>query len=177
MNNMSTILLAKQENKPHMITCAKPSYNSNKPIKMFASKNMPNVASNSSNINSAYQITKQRLLEIDNTNSNEDEDEWGAIRPTRYAWKLSLEFLRQIFEQIIFDFPLGFANLESDGGVELIWKNHLTKNEVRVSIPSCEGTDISLYIRNFDKGKSKLFASSSVDRVATALQFLYQKCG
>jgi len=174
MNNMNTISLAKQENKPHMITCAKSSYNSGNPIKIFASKNMPNVASNSSNINSTYQITKQRLLEIDNTNSNEGEDEWGAIRPTSYAWQLSLEFLQQIFEQIIFDFPLGFASLESDGGVELVWKNRSTKNEVRVSIPSREGTDISLYIRDLGNGKSKLFASSSVDLVAIALQFLYQ---
>jgi len=181
MSNMATIAVSIQEdNLLLQKTYRKLNYNSYKTIRVIISDvpdNNYRIINSSSVINaqsSNYQKTLQSLFEIDNTDCEEDEDEWGATRPTKYAWQLSLEILQQISEQIRFDFPLGFASLESDGGIEIIWKNYSTKNELRISIPSHEGSNLSLYIRNLGNGKSKLFANSSIKRIVRALQFLYQ---
>jgi len=171
---MDTILSAKQQNKPRLIIYAKPSYNSGNPIKMFASPSMPSVVSNSSNINSSYQITKQRLLEIDDTSCEDGEDDWGATRPSSFAWQKSLELLQEIEKYMKSNFPLGFANLASTGGIDLIWKNRRTKNEVIVFIPSKKDENISLYIGNLSDEKSKLWINPSIQLLVTVLQFLYQ---
>ena len=181
MNKMATISIDKKENKDILVSFAKTSYNSSNSVINFVAGNMSSVGICSNVItaqNSNYQTTKQRLHDIDDISLEDDEDDWGVTRPTTFAWKNSLKILEEIKQEIenlkYFGFPVGFASLDSDGGIELIWKNHATKNEVRVSIPSHEGNDISVYIRNLGNGESKLFTISSVNQVVRALQFLYQ---
>ena len=116
MSNMATIAVSIQEdNLLLQKTYRKLNYNSYKTIRVIISDvpdNNYRIINSSSVINaqsSNYQKTLQSLFEIDNTDCEEDEDEWGATRPTKYAWQLSLEILQQISEQIRFDFPLGIA--------------------------------------------------------------------
>ncbi|TYQ25558.1 hypothetical protein PseudUWO311_15135 [Pseudanabaena sp. UWO311] len=171
---MNTILSANQKNISYLPTNAKPSYNSGKSIKLFVAVSMPSVVSNSSNINSSYQITKQRLLDIDDTSCEDNEDDWGATRPTHFAWQKSLELLQEIEKYMKSNFPLGFANLASTGGIDLIWKNRKTENEVIVFIPSTENENISLYIGDLSDKKSNLWINPSIQVLVTVLQFLYQ---
>ena len=156
----------------------KSSYNSGMPIKVYTSQDSLVTIRNSSSVitaqNSNYQRTKQLLLEIDDTDCENDEDEWGATRPTRYAWQLSLEILQEIEKLMQTYFPLGFASLDSDGGIELVWKNYKTTNEIRISVPATNKVDISLYIRYYSNEKSKLLANPSINQLVIALQFLYQ---
>jgi hypothetical protein len=159
------------------ITEKKNSYNSEKPIRVFEPKNMPTIVSSSNVIttqNTNYQKTKQRLLEIDDTSCENAEDDWGATRPTRFAWQQSLKLLQEIEKSMTSNFPLGFASLASTGGIDLIWKNHKKENEVIVFIPSNEGENTSLYIGDLSNGESKLWIDPSIKLLVTVLQFLYQ---
>jgi len=143
----------------------------------IANTNINSMISNSSKViftNNNFQRTIDRLHEIDNTDCEDNEDDWGATRPTRYAWQHGLEILHKIKKSMLSGFPLGFASLNCDGGIELIWKNHDIKNEIRLTIPSCNKINMSLYIRNYSNENSKLFAKPSVDLIVKALQFLYQ---
>ncbi|MFM7602370.1 MAG: hypothetical protein ACKO7R_14430 [Pseudanabaena sp.] len=176
---MDTILVPMERDYSSRKSYKNTDYNRNQSIinlSVASGEYMIKNLSNATIQNSNFEITKQHLFEIDNTDtdSEEVEDEWGAIRPTKYAWKLSLELLQQIFNQISTNFPLGFASLEENGGIELIWKNYLTKNEVRVSIPPNQNIDMTLYVRDIGNGKSEFYASSSFYQVVKALQFLHQ---
>ena len=175
---IKTISITAKENTSLPIAYIKSSYNSGEPVKVFVSKNMPTIG-NSSNVitavqNSKYQKTKQRLLEIDDVNCEEDEDDWGVTRPTTFAWQKSLKCLEEIEKYMQSNFPLGFANLASNGGIDLIWKNHKKENEVIVFIPSKEDENISLYIGDLSDGKSKLWINPSIQLLVIVLQFLYQ---
>jgi hypothetical protein len=159
------------------ITCVTNSYNSKKPIGVFELKNMPTIVSGSNVIttqNSNYQKTRQRLLEIDDTSCENAEDDWGATRPTRFAWQQSLELLQKIEKRMTSNFPLGFAGLASTGGIDLIWKNHKKENEVIMFIPSNEDENTSLYIGDLSNGKSKLWSDPPIELLVTVLKFLYQ---
>lgn len=171
---MNTILFANQKNIYYPTTYVKSSYNSGKSIKLFLAINMPSAVSNSSNINSSYQITKQRLLEINDTSCDGGEDDWGATRPTSFAWQKSLELLQEIEKYMKSDFPLGFSSLASTGGIDLIWENSKKENEVIVFIPSKDNENISLYIGELLNGESKLWTNPSIKLLVSVLQFLYQ---
>jgi hypothetical protein len=177
MNNMTYASIPKKEDRNIWVAHVKPLYNSNEPVRVFVAKNMPNVG-NSSNVitaqNRNYQITKQRLLEIDDTSCEDGEDDWGATRPTSFAWQKSLELLHEIEKYMKSNFPLGFANLASTGGIDLIWKNRRTENEAILFIPSKKDENISLYIGNLSDEKSKLWINPSIQLLVTVLQFLYQ---
>lgn len=123
--------------------------------------------------NSNYQKTVEYLLKIDNTDCEEEENEWGATRPTRYAWQRGHEILREIEKIMKFNFPLGFASLNNDGGIELIWTNYKTRNEIRLSIPSSNEDQISLFVWNEANDKSNLFFNISIGSIIQALYSNY----
>lgn len=153
------------------------SYSSGKPVQIFENESNVVIINSSSVIttqNSNYQRTEQQLLGIDNTDCEEYEDEWGATRPNPYAWKLSLEILQKLGNLMADDFPLGFASLESDGGIEIVWKNYNIKNEVRLLIPPCSDIDMSIYIRNYGDEGSKILTYPSINQLVRVLRFLYQ---
>jgi hypothetical protein len=153
------------------------SYNSSNSVQIFKNESNVMIINSSSVIttqNSNYQRTEQQLLGIDNTDCEEYEDEWGATRPTPYAWRVSLEILQKLGKLMTEDFPLGFASLESDGGIEIIWKNYNTKNEVRLLIPSCNDIDMSIYIRHYGYEGSKILSCPSINQLVRVLRFLYQ---
>lgn len=159
------------------ITYVRNSYNSQKPIGVFEPKNTPTIVGSSNVVttqNSNYQKTSQRLLEIDDTSCEDGEDDWGATRPTRFAWQQSLELLQKIEKRMTSNFPLGLASLASTGGIDLIWKNHKKENEVIVFIPSNENENISLYIGDLSNGESKLWVDPPIELLVRVLKFLYQ---
>jgi len=119
-----------------------------------------------------YQVTKQRLLDIDDPNCEEEEDDWCKTRPTKFAKEKSLEILQQIEETMQSDFPLGFASLNHDGGIELIWTNRKTQNEARVEIPSSNKEQISLYVWDNADDTSKLLYDPSIDLIVENLRLL-----
>lgn len=132
------------------------------------------VESRIDSFNTNYQKTLQRLEEIEDMDCECDEDEYGATRSTHYARESSRTILKEIARSMKSDFPLGFASLDSTGGIDLVWKNHQTKNEINVFIPSSLNKNKSLYIRNFDNGKSRLFINPSIKLLVKALDSLYK---
>jgi len=124
---------------------------------------------------SNYQKTKARLLEIRDPDAESDYDDWGATNPTDYAWDFSLKILQELEKLMPSSFPLGFASLNSEGGIELVWKNHEFNNEIRLSVPSRQELDMSLYLRKNSYGESQLLSRPSIKQLAETLQFLDQR--
>jgi hypothetical protein len=67
-------------------------------------------------------------------------------------------------------FPLGFSNLESRGGINLIWTNQKFDKEVRIKVPVLPTLAGSLYYRK--DNESELINNPSLDQVYQSLLWL-----
>ena len=121
------------------------------------------------NVNPDFQITFKRLLELTEVDPDlDEEDEFN--NPSDYAVSVSIELLTQLYQKLGQFFPRGFSNLESRGGINLIWTNQEFDKEVRIKIPAISKFQGSLYYRK--ENDSELIKNPSLDQVYQLLLWL-----
>ena len=98
-----------------------------------------------------------------------EEQEYGVIL-SDYAFSESIELSRELGKRLKKSFPYGFSSLESEGGVNLIWKNTDLDKEVRVKLPFKDTLEKSLYFR--EGNKSELIKNFSTDKIYEILIWL-----
>jgi hypothetical protein len=120
-------------------------------------------------VNPDFQITFKRLLELTEVDPDLDgEDEF--LNPSDYAVSVAIELLTQLYQKLGRSFPRGFSNLESRGGINLIWTNQKFDKEIRIKVPVISELQGSLYYRK--ENDSKLINNPSLDQVYQLLLWL-----
>jgi hypothetical protein len=120
-------------------------------------------------VNPNFQITFKRLLELTELEPDLDDDD-ELLNPSDYAVSVSIELLTQLYQALGQLFPLGFSNLESRGGINLIWTNQKFDKEVRIKVPVLPTLAGSLYYRK--DNESELINNPSLDQVYQSLLWL-----
>ncbi len=122
--------------------------------------------------NNNFQTTFKRLLEL---KEEEDElefpDDEEIYTPTEFALSGSIDLLIELYFLLGENFPLGYASVDSRGGVNLVWKNRLMDKEIRFNYPaSPDGYSPSIYSREGDDSSLKL--NPSIGEIADQLKGL-----
>ena len=83
--------------------------------------------------------------------------------PSDYAFSGSLELLNQLYGLLGQSFLRGFCSVDSQGGINLIWKAHQVDQEIRFKFPTSQQSEKSFYYR---QGKnSQLIKSPSLEQI------------
>jgi hypothetical protein len=125
---------------------------------------------NTTTVNPNFDITLKRLLELKEIDPDfDDEDE--IYYPSDYAFNGAIELLNQLYQILGSAFPRGYADVESRGGINLIWNNQELDKQVRFKFPVNPNFTSSLYYRHGDN--SKLIQQPDVKLMAQLLQWLF----
>ncbi len=77
-------------------------------------------------------ITLKRILEL---LEGEDEDDYGIIKPTDYAFKTVLNLVSEAYNLMGSSFPRASASTDDEGGISLDWISLETEREVSLFCP------------------------------------------
>lgn len=121
----------------------------------------------SSNFNKSLKYLAE-LQVIDPDLDEDDEDE--VLIPSDYAFSESFKLLFQLYDRLRESFPYCFSDLESRGGVHLIWDNQEFNKKVWVEIPVSSKFQSSVYYRQGED--SELIENPSFDQVYQLLLWL-----
>ncbi|MGK7946377.1 MAG: hypothetical protein AB4058_18105 [Microcystaceae cyanobacterium] len=121
-------------------------------------------------VNPEFIVTLKRLLELTEIDPDLDEnDEDEALNPSEYAFLAAIKVLNQLYEKLARNFPRGLSNLESRGGINLIWTNQEFDKEVRIKIPiSAEFSQLLSYY----KGDDGELVDFSLEKASHSLHWL-----
>ncbi|CAD0224316.1 conserved hypothetical protein [Planktothrix agardhii] len=108
------------------------------------------------------------LKVIDPDLVEDDEDE--VLIPSDYAFSESIKLLFQLYDRLRESFPYCFSDLESRGGVHLIWDDQEFNKKVWVKIPVSSQFQSSVYYRQGED--SELIKNPSFDQVYQLLLWL-----
>jgi hypothetical protein len=87
-------------------------------------------------------MTLKRLVAL---LDGEDEDEYGILKPTDYAFKTVMNLLIEANSLISIDFPKASASTDHQGGIRLAWTSSDSEQEVCLFCPFGSATPIDIY--------------------------------
>ena len=121
--------------------------------------------------NRNFKVTFERLWELKEIDEDlEEEDE--IFCPSEYAFSTSIHLLLELYKRVGEVFPLGYASVDSQGGVNLIWRCKEQDKEVRFNLPhTSQLLHSSVYLRQ--NSESNLIDNPSVTQLANLLQWLF----
>ena len=122
--------------------------------------------------NQNFKITFERLWELREIDKDLEEEEADEIFcPTDYAFSSSINLLLELYDLVMESFPLGYSLVDSEGGINLVWKCKAQDKEIRLHLPhSSKNIRSSVYFRlNLE---SRLIEQPSVTKLAKLLQWL-----
>lgn len=125
-------------------------------------------------VNSNFQITLNRLLELQEIDCDLDEnDEDEIYLPSEYAFSASKNLLDELYKALGDAFPCGFSSLDSRGGINLIWRNQEFDKEVKVKVPFCKDLESYIYYYQGDNSKLKtITVNTAIDYISNLLRWL-----
>lgn len=126
-------------------------------------------------VNPDFDLTLKRLLELKEIDPDLDEnDEDEIYYPSDYAFSHSIQLLNELYKKILGDgFPRGYASVESQGGVDLIWNNPQLDKKVWFEFPVNDSLESSVYYQIGDK--SNLIKQPETSLIAKLLQWLLRE--
>jgi len=108
-----------------------------------------------------YNFMIYRVLELMEEEGEED-DEYGAVVPTKAALRRAMEILGESFRRFQTIFPLAPATVSFDGGVRIQWM--LPDSSVRLVIPGNEGEEEEyIYFELNDTYGTEIASASNLD--------------
>jgi hypothetical protein len=126
---------------------------------------------NATTINPDFDITLKRLLELKEIDSDLGENDQDQVYyPSDYAFNGCLELLNQLEQILGSNFPRGYADLESRGGINLIWNNQELNKKVWFEFPANEKFESSIYYQKDEQ--YNLIKQPETSQVAKLLQWL-----
>jgi len=124
---------------------------------------------NTTTVNPNFDITLKRLLELKEIDPDfDDEDE--IYYPSDYAFNGAIELLNQLYQILGSAFPRGYADVESRGGINLIWNNQDPNKKVWFEFPVNPNYQTSVYYQKDDE--SKLIKQPETGLIAQLLRWL-----
>ncbi len=125
-------------------------------------------------VNPDFDITLKRLLELKEIDPDLDEnDEDEIYYPSDYAFSHSIQLLNELYKILGDAFPRGYASVESQGGVDLIWNNQHLDKKVWFEFPVNDSLESSVYYQIGEK--SNLIKQPETSLIAKLLQWLLRE--
>jgi len=125
-------------------------------------------------VNPDFDLTLKRLLELKEIDPDLDEnDEDEIYYPSDYAFSHSIQLLNELYKILGDGFPRGYASVESQGGVDLIWNNQQLDKKVWFEFPVNDSLESSVYYQIGDK--SNLIKQPETSLIAKLLQWLLRE--
>ena len=104
-----------------------------------AQEQITDSSSNSGLLN--FRITVERLIELLDL---EEEDEYGILRPTEYAFRTAMKFVVEAYDSMGNSFPKCSTGTDDRGSIRLAWQNINGDRRVRLFCP--HSSDEKAYI-------------------------------
>ncbi|ELS00116.1 hypothetical protein [Gloeocapsa sp. PCC 73106] len=115
----------------------------------------PGISHNISN----FTQTMKSLLELLEL---KEEDEYGTLKPTEYAFKTIIHLLLEAYEHLGEKFPKGTASTDDEGGIRLNWKNRTKDSRVCLFCPANSQETAYIYHQTNDEYASDEEVSGTV---------------
>jgi hypothetical protein len=93
-------------------------------------------------------ITLKRILEL---LEGENEDDYGIIKPTDYAFKTVLNLVSEAYNLMGSCFPRASASTDDEGGISLDWTSLETEGEVSLFCPFSPDKKAYIYHETSDE--------------------------
>ncbi len=87
-------------------------------------------------------LTLRRLIEL---LEGEDEDEYGILKPTDYAFKAVVNLILEANSLVSTDFPKASVSTDHQGGIRLAWTSLDHEREVCLFCPSNSSAPMDVY--------------------------------
>jgi hypothetical protein len=87
-------------------------------------------------------MTLKRLVAL---LEGDDEDEYGILKPTDYAFKTVMNLLIEANSLISIDFPKASASTDHQGGIRLAWTSSDSEQEVCLFCPFGSAAPMDIY--------------------------------
>lgn len=119
----------------------------------------------SKNSSSGFTITLKRLVEL--YESEDDEDEYGLLKPSDYAFKTAVTLVLEAHSVMGINFPKASACTDHQGAISLTWKSIQPARKVRLFCPFTDEQLIRIYHRQDDEHGSQnvISVATLVDRL------------
>ncbi len=113
---------------------------------------------------SNFRITIERLIELLDL---EEEDEYGILRPTEYAFKTAMKLVVEAYDIMGNSFPKCSTATDDRGSIRLAWHDINTDCKIRLFCPSNADGKAYIYHR-----KSEEYGSEDITSAATLVHWL-----
>jgi hypothetical protein len=105
-------------------------------------------------------LTLKRLVAL---LDGEDEDDYGILKPTDYAFKTVMNLLIEANSLISADFPKASASTDHQGGIRLTWTSSDTESEVCLFCPASAETPSDVYYAlNTEEGVEDVHSATTL---------------
>ncbi|NJL66068.1 MAG: hypothetical protein HC849_06320 [Oscillatoriales cyanobacterium RU_3_3] len=119
----------------------------------------------SNNSSSGFTIALKRLVEL--YESEDNEDEYGLLKPSDYAFKTAVNLVLEAHSVMGISFPKASACTDHQGGISLTWTSTEQNRKVRLFCPFTDEQPIRIYYRQDDEHGSEnlISVATLVDRL------------
>ena len=83
------------------------------------------------------------LRDLMKEGGEDEEDEYGVLRPTSHAFRTALNFIIEASSLLMDEYPFGCASTDSEGGIRIEWFK--TTGEIRLVIPASKEKEPYIY--------------------------------
>ena len=122
-----------------------------------AKKKIIDSSSNSGLLN--FRITVERLIQLLDL---EEEDEYGILRPTEYAFRTAIKFVVDAYDSMGNSFPKCSTGTDDQGSIRLAWQNINGDRRVRLFCPHSSDEKACIYHQNSEEYASKDITSGAI---------------
>jgi hypothetical protein len=113
---------------------------------------------------SDFTITLKRILELLDL---EEEDDYGILKPTEYAFKMAIQWVIEAYEIVGSSFPRASSSTDEMGGIRLSWENTDKDCRIRIFCPSAPDKVAYVYHQKGDD-----YGSEDLVSAATLVQWI-----
>jgi len=99
-------------------------------------------------VDKPFAVTLESLVELLEL---EDEDDYGVLKPTEYAYLTAMKLVLEAYKVLGSDFPKASASTDDEGGIRLSWQSREKDCRVRVFCPSSPEKKAYIYHQKGDE--------------------------
>jgi hypothetical protein len=118
-----------------------------------------------------YDFMVSRVLELLQV-EDDQEDDYGAIVPTRTALSNALTILHETFRELQTTFPRAVASVSFDGGIRIQWMR--PESSLRLVIPGSDEEEAYIYFEHEDDYGTESVSATNLARRIKWLQRIFR---
>jgi hypothetical protein len=116
-----------------------------------AKEQITDSSSNSGLLN--FRITVERPIQLLDL---EEEDEYGILRPTEYAFRTAMKFVVEAYDSMGNSFPKCSTGTDDQGSIRLAWQNINGDRRVRLFCPHSSDEKAYIYHMSGEYGSKDI---------------------